>query len=363
MSEEWKRAWHPLMEQVGRDLAPDQRGVYGDEIERGAVWRYLEPLEFDCPLHFDPEAARAHGHDNIVVPCTAVMSFAIPRMWIPGESLFTSGRHAQLARNMVTGTRSSLEPPTEHVFATTMETEYLGQVFVGDRIRRRGEKLIACTPKETKVGRGAFLTWESEILNQHGHRVAVLRSTIFRYNPHAATEPAKLAGSQSVQQGSEQASSGREQRSLQPSPDATKQRTWDEVAENQPIDAIEFPLSIVRLVIAAGANRDFNSIHHDCEFARATGAPDMYANHAFLQGMWERSARRFIGLEGVIRRFSDFQMRQFNTPGETVVVRGRVRRKWKESGLGFVELEIWSETSRGVSVGPGRIVATMPTRS
>lgn len=86
--------------------------------------------------------------------------------------------------------------------------------------------------------------------------------------------------------------------------------------------------------------------------------------------MWERCVRRYIGNAGVIRRLSGFQMRIFNTVGETVVVKGRVLRKWidesggsgDDNGAGLVELEIWSENSKGVSVGPGRMVAALPLR-
>ena len=141
-----------------------------------------------------------------------------------------------------------------------------------------------------------------------------------------------------------------------------QQRHWEDVVEGEALDPLSFPLSVYRLVMAAGANRDFNSIHHNSELARASGAPDMYANSLFLQGMWERAVRRYIGLSGVIRRQSGFQMRIFNTVGDTVVVKGRVERKWREGDAGFVELSVWSENSKGVSVGPGRIVATLPLR-
>jgi acyl dehydratase len=120
---------------------------------------------------------------------------------------------------------------------------------------------------------------------------------------------------------------------------------------------------VYRLVMAAGANRDFNPIHHNTEIAQASGAPEMYANTLLLQGMWERTARQYIGLAGVIRRLAGFQMRIFNTVGDTVVVKGSVERKWSADDLGFVELGMWSENSRGTSVGPGRIVATLPMRS
>jgi len=142
----------------------------------------------------------------------------------------------------------------------------------------------------------------------------------------------------------------------------TTQRCWDDVVEGEALESIAFPLTVYRLVMAAGANRDFNAIHHNSEVARASGAPEMYANNLLLQGMWERTVRRYIGLAGVIRRLAGFQMRIFNTVGDTVVVKGRVERKWIEDGAGFVEIAMWSENAKGVSVGPGRIVATMPLR-
>ncbi|MFS2008846.1 hypothetical protein ACCD06_03140 [Azospirillum sp. CT11-132] len=139
---------------------------------------------------------------------------------------------------------------------------------------------------------------------------------------------------------------------------------WQEVEEGEELAPLAFPLSVYRLVMAAGANRDFNSIHHNSDYARVSGAPEIYANNFLLQGMWERLVRDRIGLGSVIRRLSGFRMRIFNTVGDTVTVRGRVRRKWLEGGEGvlegFVEFEIWSENAGGVSVGPGTMVATMP---
>ncbi len=141
------------------------------------------------------------------------------------------------------------------------------------------------------------------------------------------------------------------------------QRCWEDAAEGEALEPIAFPITVYRLVMAAGANRDFNAIHHNTEFAQASGAPDMYANTLLLQGMWERTIRDYIGLAGVIRRQSGFQMRIFNTVGDTVVVKGKVAKKWRDGDVGFVEFEIWSENAKGVSVGPGRVLATLPCRA
>ena|SRR5690606_2300481 len=78
-----------------------------------------------------------------------------------------------------------------------------------------------------------------------------------------------------------------------------QERYWEDVQEGDELPSLQFPLSVYRLVMAASANQDFNSIHHNSEYAKKTGAPDMYANNIFLQGMWERTVREYIGNAGV----------------------------------------------------------------
>jgi hypothetical protein len=144
--------------------------------------------------------------------------------------------------------------------------------------------------------------------------------------------------------------------------DWSTQRYWEDVSEGDEVPALAFPLSVYRLVVEAGANRDFNSIHHNTEHAQKTGAPEMYANTIFLQGMWERTVREYIGLAGVMKSLKGFRMKIFNNVGETVITKGRVKRKWQERREALVDLEIWSENSKGISVGPGIVVITLPRR-
>ncbi|WP_026692033.1 acyl dehydratase [Peribacillus kribbensis] len=141
-----------------------------------------------------------------------------------------------------------------------------------------------------------------------------------------------------------------------------QQHYWEDVRIGDEIPSLHFPLSVARLVMAAGANRDLNSIHHNSEYAKETGAPDMYANIIFLYGMWERTVREFMGLSGTIKSVKEFRMKVFNTVGETVVTKGFVKKKWQENNESLVELQIWSENSRSVTVGPGQIIITLPKR-
>jgi acyl dehydratase len=138
------------------------------------------------------------------------------------------------------------------------------------------------------------------------------------------------------------------------------QRVLADVRVGDEIDPVAFPLTVYRLVMEAGACRDFNSIHHNSEYARSTGAPDMYAATSFLLGTWERAIREYIGPAGTIRSVEGFRMRRFNPVGTTVTVRGEVVAAEEVDGVGVVQLALRCENGGEVTVGPGVATVTLP---
>jgi len=157
-----------------------------DAVEPSVIRRYLEPLEFDCPLHHDARIAREHGYSDVVAPLSSYLSLVAPPIWRPGDPpAFTSDeRDAQPERAAVRRFATGLEPPYSGYFAADFELEFLRPVVLGDRLSRVGMTLLACEPKETRVGRGAFMTWEWGIRNQRSELVARLRNTMYLYEPH-----------------------------------------------------------------------------------------------------------------------------------------------------------------------------------
>jgi len=139
-----------------------------------------------------------------------------------------------------------------------------------------------------------------------------------------------------------------------------RQRVLADVTVGEQLEPVAFPLTVYRLVMEAGACRDFNSIHHNSEYARSTGAPDMYAATAFLLGTWERTIRQYIGTAGTVRALRGFRMRRFNPVGTTVVVRGEVLSAAAEGQVGVVELALRCENGGEVTVGPGSATVTVP---
>jgi hypothetical protein len=129
---DWTHAWQPMVDAVGRDFGEGRTEVWGETIEASMVRRYIEPLELDSKLHSDAAFARAHGYADIVVPSTAIASFAMPLLWNPGDSpLFDdAARDAQPTRSHIGGVRFGLEPPTTHFFGVDAEADYLLPVVV-----------------------------------------------------------------------------------------------------------------------------------------------------------------------------------------------------------------------------------------
>ena len=361
----WQQAWLPLIDAVGTDFGQGTFRAGPDAVEVGALRRFCEPLEFGCPLHHDAAAARRHGYAGVVAPVSAIVTFTIPPLWRPGEPpVFTSpGRNAQPARTGLGPRRTGLEPETTGYFAAETGADYLAPVEVGDRLRRTGDLLLSCVPKQTRVGRGAFVTWQSQIRNQRDVVVARLRSTSYSYVPHPHPHPGPAAGPPPQPSAAEPSADADAPQRAAPDRDWDRQRCWEDLVPGQALPAVAFPLSVYRLVMAAGATRDFNSIHHNTEWAQASGAPEMYANVVFLQGMWERCVREFIGLGGRIWRISGFRMSSFNVVGDTATVGGQVARTWTEAGTGLAELQVWTRNRAGTSVGPGTVTVSLPRRS
>lgn len=138
---------------------------------------------------------------------------------------------------------------------------------------------------------------------------------------------------------------------------------FEDVSVGDELPTVAYPLTVYRLVMAAGSNRDFNSIHHNSDYARSTGASEMYANTSFLMSSWERAVRDWMGLAGRIRAIRGFRMRSFNTVGDTMRVLGEVAEtRVDDGGTGVVVVAIRCENATGVTVGPGTVEVLLPRR-
>lgn len=127
---------------------------------------------------------------------------------------------------------------------------------------------------------------------------------------------------------------------------AVTARGWEDVREGDDLEGFSLELTATRMVLAVSGTQDVYPVHHDPAFARAAGHADIFLNTAFIRGCLCRLLTDWIGPDGFVKSLS-FQMRKPNLMGETIGVRGRVKKKRPE---GRVDLEAWIETALGVTV-------------
>jgi acyl dehydratase len=118
-------------------------------------------------------------------------------------------------------------------------------------------------------------------------------------------------------------------------------------------------LTLQRLAMEAGANRDFALIHLDPAAARAAGAPGVFANTTFIETLFEALLRSWVGSSARIRRLR-FKMSDFACVGETLRAGGRVRSRQEADGEVTVEVEVAIEGDRRGRTAEGVATVSFP---
>lgn len=116
-------------------------------------------------------------------------------------------------------------------------------------------------------------------------------------------------------------------------------RLWDDVREGDSVTDLVFPISMRTLMIDVAGTRDLYPIHHDREFAKRSGARDIFVNTMFYEGLFGRIATDWAGPEAFLRKLR-FSMKGPNCLGDIMTARGTVTRKYEADGEKLVDLEI-----------------------
>ena len=164
---------------IGRELTTI---VGGDEATSSDIRRRLEVYGFDCPLHYDPEVAKQHGYRDITAPATMVITFSLPTYWEPGDPGPHSGENPLMPLFSV----ADLPSHGTRGIVTDVDVEYLEPVYPGDRISCAAT-MTKVVPKQTRIGKGAFITAQTVYRKQTGEVVAIENLTSFSYTPEESS--------------------------------------------------------------------------------------------------------------------------------------------------------------------------------
>lgn len=322
-----------------------------DEVTRGDIRRKLEVFGFDCPLHYDEAVARAHGYRTLVAPNAMTALWTMEPYWQPGDPEHYPGEPEKVGP--IAGTQ--IPTPYAKGMNVSSEWEFFEPLYPGDRLKGRW-KLVEINEKQTRVGPGVFLTVEATYTKATGEVVGIARNTLLSYNE----DPERAAAAKGT--GVAAPPPPMQEQVFVLAPGAwDRQLRFEDVRVGEELPPHSLPITYQRIVMAIAQDRMFSPIHHNRDFAREAGLADIIVNTRSYEMLYEMTLRKWMGLDGRLRKLGPFRMTQNSHPGDILTCHGRVVATRVEEDAGIVELDVWDDSHRG-EVSKGQATVILPRR-
>ncbi len=131
-----------------------------------------------------------------------------------------------------------------------------------------------------------------------------------------------------------------------------------EIAVGDELPPFDLPVTSTVIVAGAIASRDFMPAHHDREFARAQGAPDMFMNILTTNGYMSRFITDWAGPEAMIRRIA-IRLGAPAIPGQPLRFSGQVSQTSHEGDECVIEVAVRAANELG-DHATGTVVLSLP---
>ena len=116
---------------------------------------------------------------------------------------------------------------------------------------------------------------------------------------------------------------------------------------------------LVRWAVASG---DLNELHYDKDYAVSLGFPDVILHGRLKAAFLGQLMTEWIGEKGKLKRLA-CNYRGNDTPGEDLVCKGKITKKYIQGEEHIVECEIWTEDKKGNKTTQGTSVVVLPSKA
>ena len=137
---------------------------------------------------------------------------------------------------------------------------------------------------------------------------------------------------------------------------------WEDVKEGEIVPSISLELTRDRMVMIVCGTRDIFPLHHDMDFALASGYKAPAAPIAFIQGFIGRCLTDWTGPTGKIRKIS-LVLHSPNYQGDTISVSGKVFKKFVHNGEYNLDCELTITKQDNTGSATARAIVGLPVRS
>jgi len=209
---------------------------------------------------------------------------------------------------------------TKAIGVSTVQN-YDRQLSLGDRLKYTSQVHAVSSLKRTALGNGFFVTVRYAFTDQTGQSVGTLDFTMLVVHPahHADAQTEKP----------------------QPRGDAA------EIEAVGGFGGVRIPITATTIVATAIATRDFHPVHHDRDFARESGSPDIFMNILAISGYVERFVQTSLGLSVRILSLA-VKLALPIYPGDVLCLTGRLQIC--DSADGYATISVVGSSVRGLHV-------------
>lgn len=255
---------------------------YAPEPMSGTLIRYFAAMVEDgTPLYWDEKFATRTAGD-LCAPPGLLLSMQTSPIWRPSGD--TGSRRFRY--------NVPLPAEKDKIVAVKADTKYYRRLYRDDRLNFHERVDDVSDEKETRLGRGHFITTTTVFNDQTGETVAENTFTSFRY----------VSADESDESVDAPAAEGRRLLEVEDNPEREAIDRYESVdaatvAAGDDIPALPFPLTYKRIIQDAAATLDFYPGHHDPDFAQDQGNETLYFNTMGLQGLVDRFVLEWAGPE------------------------------------------------------------------
>jgi hypothetical protein len=153
----------------------------------------------------------------------------------------------------------------------------------------------------------------------------------------------------------------------------SRQLYWEDVKEGDEVTPLAKIATTQTLVKWAGASGDFNPLHYEEAFARASGVDRPVIPGALKRQWLIQLMTDWMGEEGALKKFScryrvvDYPrlMKTMTEPeeGETWWCKGKVTKKYILDADYYIDCNIWVENGKGEVTTTGKATVILPSKS
>lgn len=135
-------------------------------------------------------------------------------------------------------------------------------------------------------------------------------------------------------------------------------KQFSEVRVGEEVPTFDLNLTSTMVVAGAIASRDFMPVHHDSEYAKSQGAPDLFMNILTTNGYISRFVTDWAGPEAMVRKIA-IRLGGPAVPGQVLRFTGQVAEVREEAGEGLVEVAVRAANDIG-DHATGTVTISLP---